>query len=204
MDEFSVAVLCLVGYVFAVSAAMKLRSRRAYSSFSDGLRKTGLVPERLLPSTAAVLCSAEAAIAAGVLTAAALTAVAGSGAVPLAESVLIAASWLTGVLTAGVAAVIRRGTQTRCACFGAASSRPLGRAHLVRNLSLLAVVCVGLATVPLTQPRPILADALLAAAVSGVAALLFIRWDDLADLLAPIPQPAAGSQVIQRPSRNSE
>jgi hypothetical protein len=204
MGEFSIAVLCLVGYVFAVSAAMKLRSRRAYSSFSDGLRETGLVPERLLPSIAAVLCSAEATIAAGLLTAAALTAVAASGAVPLAESVLIAASWLTGVLTVGVAAVIRRGTQARCACFGAVSSRPLDRTHLVRNLSLLAVVCVGLATVPLTQPRPILVGTLLAAAVSGVAALLFIRWDDLADLLAPIPQPAAGSQVVRLPSRDSK
>ncbi|MGH3203738.1 MAG: hypothetical protein ACRDP5_17045 [Streptosporangiaceae bacterium] len=63
---------------------------------------------------------------------------------------------------------------------------------------------MGLTTVPLTQPRPIIVGTLLAAAISGVAALLFIRWDDLADLLAPIPQPAAGSQATRRPSRDSE
>jgi Methylamine utilisation protein MauE len=204
MDELSVGVLCLAGYVFAASGAVKLRSRRAYSSFRDGLRETGLVPERRLPYITAVLCSAEAAIAAGLLTTAVLTAVAASGAALLAESVLTAASCLTGVLTVGVAVVIRRGTRARCACFGAASSRPIGRAHLVRNLSLLAVVCVGLATVPLTQPRPVMVGTLLAAAVSGVAALLFIRWDDLADLLAPIPRPATGSQVIRLPRRDSE
>ena len=144
MAEFSVAILCLAGWVFAASAAMKLRSRWAYSSFRDGLRETGLVPGRLLPSIAAVLCWVEVAVAAGLLGAAALTAVAVSGAVPFAESVLGVAAGLTGVLAVGVAVVIRRGAHARCVCFGAGSSRPLGRAHLARNLSLMAVVCAGL------------------------------------------------------------
>src|SRR2546430_724829 len=84
MGEFSVAVLCLAGFVFAVSSAMKLRSRRAYMSFRDGLGETGLVPGRLLPFTAAALCWVEAVTGAGLLAAAALTAVAASGAAPLA------------------------------------------------------------------------------------------------------------------------
>ena len=108
-------------------------------SFRDGLRETGLVPGRLLPFTAAALCWVEAVTGAGLLAAAALTAVAASGAAPLAETVLAIAAWLTGVLAAGVAS--RRGSQARCACFGAVTSRPLNRAHLLRNLSLLAVVC---------------------------------------------------------------
>jgi hypothetical protein len=204
MAEFSVAILCLVGCVFAASAAMKLRSRWAYSSFRDGLRETGLVPGRLLPSIAAVLCWVEAAIAAGLLGAAALTAAAVSGAVPFAEFALAVAAGLSGVLAAGVAVVIRRGAHARCACFGAGSSRPLGRAHLARNLSLMAVVCAGLAAVPQPQPQPILIGRLLAAAVGGVAALLFIRWDDVADLLAPIRPASAGTHDIRPASRDKD
>ena len=204
MAEFSVAILCLAGWVFAASAAMKLRSRWAYSSFRDGLRETGLVPGRLLPSIAAVLCWVEVAVAAGLFGAAALTAVAVSGAVPFAESVLGVAAGLTGVLAVGVAVVIRRGAHARCACFGAGSSRPLGRAHLARNLSLMAVVCTGLAAVPQPQPQPILVGTLMAAAVGGVTALLFIRWDDVADLLAPIRQPSAGARDTRQESRDDD
>ena len=204
MAEFSVAILCLAGCVFAASAAMKLRSRWAYSSFRDGLRETGLVPGRLLPSIAAALCWAEAAIAAGLLGAAVLTAAAISGAVPFAEFFLAVAAGLTGILAAGVAVVIRRGAHARCACFGAGSSRPLGPAHLARNLTLMAVVCAGLAAVPQPQPQPILVGTLVAAAVGGVAALLFIRWDDVADLLAPIRQPPAGARDTRQESRDDD
>jgi hypothetical protein len=203
MGEFSVAVLCLVGCVFAASATMKLRSRRAYSFFRDGLRETGLLPGRLLPVVAAVLCCVETVIAVSLFVAAALTAAATPGAVPFAEAVLAVAAWLTGVLAVGVATVIRRGAQARCACFGASSGRPLGRAHLVRNLSLLAVVGAGLATVPLGQSRTVAAGMLLAAAIGAVGALLFIRWDDLADLIAPLPQSAVGTRVIRHASRDS-
>jgi hypothetical protein len=203
MGEFSVAVLCLAGFVFAVSSAMKLRSRRAYMSFRDGLGETGLVPGRLLPFTAVALCWVEAVTGAGLLAAAALTAVAASGAAPLAETMLAIAAWLTGVLAAGVASLVRRGSQARCACFGAVTSRPLNRAHLLRNLSLLAVVCAGLATVPLARPHPVPAGTLLAVMVGGVAAVLFIRWEDLADLLAPVPRRPADPRLTQRPSRDN-
>ena len=74
---------------------------------------------------------------------------------------------LTATLTAGVAVVIRRGTRARCACFGAGSTRPLGGAHLFRNLALLAVLAFGLASNPLGHGHPGPAGTLAAAAAGA-------------------------------------
>jgi len=201
MGDFSIAALSLVGCVLAASAVTKLRSPRAYRAFREGLRETGVAPGRMLPAITAALCGAEAIIAAGLITAGALTAASAPGAIVLAEAALAAAAVLTAVLATGVVVVIRRGTRARCPCFGADSGRPLGRLHLLRNLSLLAVVGAGLAAVLLTRGHPALAGMAVAAAAGALAALLFIRWEDLAELFAPIPQPLTGPPAIQRPSR---
>jgi hypothetical protein len=190
MDELSIVALSLVGCVFAASSAAKLSSRRAYRSFRDGLAEIRLIPGRGLPAAAAALAGTEAAVGAGLLAAAVLTAAAVPGASRLAASALSAAAALTAVLTAGVAVIIRRGTRARCACFGARADRPLGRVHLARNLSLMAVVLAGLAVVPLAHGRPPLAATMLAGGAGVVAALLFIRWDDLAELFAPVRTPS--------------
>lgn len=191
MDEFSIAVLCLAGSVFAASATAKFSSRRAYRAFRDGLAGTTLVPGRLLPATAAALSGTETLAAAGLLGAAGMTMAAAPGAAGLAESALGVAVTLAAVLTAGVAAAIRRDVRARCACFGARASRPLGRAHLARNACLLAVVAAGLAGVPVTHGRPALAGGVLAAVSGMVAASVFVGWEELAALFAPVP-PAQG------------
>jgi hypothetical protein len=109
------------------------------------------------------------------------------------------------VLTSGVALIIRRGAQARCACFGARSSRPLGRAHLARNVGLLAVVGVGLIAAPLAHGRPAPAGAMLAAVAGAAAALVVIRWEDIADLFAPVPPSTAArpalAQAVRPPAR---
>ena len=189
MDEFSIVVLSLVGCVFAASATAKLSSRPAYRSFRGGLAESGLIPVPMLPATAACLAGTEAVAAAGLLAAAALTAAAAPGAAWVAEPALATAALLTTALTLGVAVIVRRGTRARCACFGAGSRRPLGPAHLARNLSLLAVICSGLALAPLAHGRPAPVAAVLAAVAAAVAALLFILWDDVAELFTPIPSP---------------
>lgn len=203
MSEFSVTVLILATCVFAASATAKLRSRAAYRSFRAGLRETALMSERLLPTAVAVLPGAEAVTAVGLATAAVLVVTAGTGANPAAEAALTVACLLTAALTAGVTLVIRRGTQARCACFGAGSTRPLGGAHLFRNLALLAVLAGGLASNPLGHGHPGPVGTLVAVTVGAVAALLFIRWEDLAELFAPIPPlpsaaPAPGRQGRSR------
>lgn len=200
MGEFSVAILILAACVLAASAAGKLKSRKAYRLYCDGLRETRLLPGSLLQAAAAVLSGAEAVIAAGLIAAAVLTAVEVRGAIPLAELALAATALLILVFAAGIAVVIRRGTRAPCPCFGTASSRPLGRAHLIRNLSLLAVVCVGLVAVPLAHGRLAVAGTVLAAGTGAVTALLFIRWDDLAGLFAPIPPSLGTSPASGRAS----
>jgi len=127
----------------------------------------------------------QGAKSAALLVADALTVAAVPGAAWLAESALTVTAALTAVLALGVAAVVRRGTRARCACFGARSGRPIGRTHLARNVSLLAVVCAGLVAVPLASRLPSLPGAVLAAATGAVTALLFARWDDIAALFAP-------------------
>ena len=194
MGEFSVVVLSLAGCVFTASATAKLRGRQAHRSFRDGLGETKLIPLRLLPTVAAVLSAAEVVIAAGLVLGAGMTVAMAEGAALLAESALAAAAVLTAVLAIGVAVVVRRGTRARCACFGSGAVRQLGRVHLARNLCLLTVICAGLAGIPLARGHATTAGAVLAAPAGAVAALLFIRWDDLVGLFLPIagaPAPAA-------------
>lgn len=189
MDEFSIVVLGLTGCVFTASAGGKLRSRQAYRLFRASLTETGLIPGRGLPAAAVSLAVTEGAVAAGLLAAAVLTAAGVPGALWVAASALVAAAALTAVLTAGVAVIIHRGTRARCTCFGAQHGRPFGRAHLARNLSLIAVILAGLAVVPLAHGRPPLDATMLAAGAGAIAALPFIRWDDLAELFAPVGTP---------------
>lgn len=186
MSECVIAVLTLAACVFAASASSKLRSGQAYGTFRAGLREALLVPGRLLPMTAAALAIWEAIAAVGLAGAAVAAALSGPGASALAESALAAAAVLMAVLVAGVAMVVRRGTRARCACFGASSGRPLGRAHLIRNACLLAVLTAGLVGNPLRYDRPAPAGVVLAVVVGAAVALLFVRWDDLVGLFAPV------------------
>jgi hypothetical protein len=190
MNEFSLAALTLVGWVFAASATGKLSSRQAYRLFRGGLGEARLIPARMLAAAAVSLACTETLVSGGLLTATGLTAATVPGAAVLADWASGAAALLTAVLTIGVGVVIRHGTQARCACFGARSSRPLGRAHLVRNMSLLAIVCAGLAASVLAHGRPPLAGSVLAVTSGTAAALLFVRWDDLAELFGSAPASA--------------
>jgi Methylamine utilisation protein MauE len=85
----------------------------------------------------------------------------------------------------GLAAAIRRGERAPCRCFGAATGQ-LGSAHLFRALLLVGVALVGLGSsmAPLDQPiRP--AGMLVMTAGAVLAAVLVIRFDDLAMLFRP-------------------
>lgn len=192
MAEVTLAALALGAWVFAASAGSKLHGRSAYRAFAAGLRETGLAPERALPAAAALLAGAEAVIAASLAVLAVVTGVAGEpGVLPAAQAALGCAAALTTVLAAGIVATVRSGAQARCACFGAKTGRPLGRVHLARNACLLAGLAAGLATGPLAHGHLAPPAAVLAAGTGSVAALVIIRWEDLADLFAPVPAATA-------------
>jgi hypothetical protein len=190
MGELVVGVLVLTGAVFVASSFSKLSGRSAYQGFQSGLRETGLVPDRRLPVTAAALASAEAVAAAALVAAAVMLTVGAAAARPVALLALIFGTVLATVLAAGVAVVVRRGVSARCNCFGAAAGQPLGRMHLIRNLSLLVVEVAALALTPLAD-RPAPAAAAIAAVAGVVLAMLFIRWEDLAALFGPISPTSA-------------
>ncbi|TWP51201.1 hypothetical protein FKR81_16415 [Lentzea tibetensis] len=165
MSFYVVFAQCLVALVFAVSAAGKVLGFKAFTKTVADLR---VVPRGLVPAAAAGVVAAE------VVT------------VPL---VLVARS--AGLLLAGIALLVfaavaeltaRRGISTACNCFGATSSRPLGRVHAVRNLALAAVAVVGFAA---GASGPIETGAVvLAVMAAGVAAIPIIKLDDIVDLFA--------------------
>jgi hypothetical protein len=191
MTELVIAVLALAACVYGASSGAKLASARSYRAFRDGLGETALVPGPLLPATAAVLAGAEAGVAA-VLAAATILCGGGlPGSVPVAAVALACAAALTGVLAAGVTVVIRSGTRTACACFGARPGRDLGRSHLVRNAGLLALLVTAFVGNALGHGRPPAAATVVAVLTGIVAALLVIRFDDLVALFAPVRHEAA-------------
>lgn len=192
MAELLIAVLTTVTCVYGRSAMTKLSGRRPYRSYRDGLGDTALVPARLLPAAAAALAGGETAVAAGLMVATILTAGALPGAVTVTAAGLGGAALLAGILVTGVAVIMHRGTRARCACFGAASSRPLGGSHLSRNLSLLAVIVVGLTGNEIAHGRPAPPAVAVAAVAGAVTGLLLIRLDDLITVFTPVSRGSAG------------
>ena len=199
MADLLIAVLVLAGCVYGTSATAKLSGRRAYRSYQAGLGEARLVPGRFLPATAAALAAGEIVTAGGLAAAAILIAMAGPGAVTVTAASLGAAVVLTAILSAGVAVIVRRGTPARCACFGAASGgsagRPMGKAHLSRNLGLLAAVAAGLAAVAagaVAGGAPAPAGVVVAALTGALAAILLIRLDDLVAVFTPVSRGNAG------------
>jgi hypothetical protein len=201
VNELGLAALTIAAIVFGTSAAAKLRGRTAYRSYRAGLREAAVVPGRLLPATAAVLAGYEALVAAASAVAAILTAASLPGAVVVSWLALAAAVVLTSVLAAGVGVVVGRGTQASCACFGAASARPLGAAQLVRNLSMLAVIAGGLISDGLAHGRHTPAAAAIGVAAGAVIALILIRLDDLVDLFMPPAATPRPPEPVARRSR---
>ncbi len=201
MSEIIIGVLALAAVVFGTSAAAKLRGRGSYDGYVAGLRESGLIPARRLTMTAAILAGGEVLVAAAAIVAggflltappaAGLTAPVLASAMPassvLASTVLAGAVVLTGALSAGIAAVLRRGTRARCACFGSASSRPLGAVHLTRNLALLAVFAAGLLASVLDRHGAAISGSLVAIAGGGITGLLVVHLEDVADLFGAPP-----------------
>jgi hypothetical protein len=95
---------------------------------------------------------------------------------------LAAATALTLVLTAGVAAAVWRGSDASCQCFGKGSR--LGRRHLYRNVFLLFLCGAAPAFAGHSGGGP---GILFTGAVVGVAlAGIVVRWEDVGWALAPL------------------
>ncbi len=192
MTELVIAVLATACCVFGASAAAKLRGRSAYRSFLAGLAETKLIPQQRLSVIAAALVGCEALVTVSAVSAAVLTTANIAGAAATTVSALGLAIVLTGILAAGIAVILHRGTRARCACFGATSDQPLGRPHLARNIGLLALLATAAICTQGSHGQPTAGGTAIAAIGGGLIGLLLIRFDDLIVLFAPISSRSAG------------
>ncbi|MDQ0983117.1 MULTISPECIES: MauE/DoxX family redox-associated membrane protein [Streptomyces] len=172
MDYVLIACRVLVGLVFLLSAAGKLKGRQEFEDFRAATR--ALAPG--LP---------ERAVAPGVivLELAVVTLLLFEGAV--AAGFLLALGLLTA-FTVGIAVAVANARQVVCACFGA-SSAPVGAAHLVRNTVLLLAGAGGLAAALTgTGTADDIAGAVTASVTGAAVAVMTLFTDDISHLFRPI------------------
>ncbi|WP_018352560.1 MauE/DoxX family redox-associated membrane protein [Longispora albida] len=184
MEYVSVGLRVVVAVVFCVSAASKLRGVSAFREFRAAVAQLAPPLKGVRGPVAVVVIAAEVVAAVLMLLA------------PLAGFVL--AFVLLAAFTAGLAGVLRRGVSASCRCFGGGAAPVRGR-HVWRNAVLLVVAGAGVA-VPaggvLAAP-----GVMVAVAAGAVAAVLVVRWDDLAEVLVPGP---ASARVSARSSGKGE
>ncbi|WP_053736633.1 MauE/DoxX family redox-associated membrane protein [Nocardia sp. NRRL S-836] len=166
----------VVGLVFLLAVAGKLRGRAELTAFTESLGSFGLRPARLRSALATTVIAVEA-------VAVVLLAVAPRLGLGFAALVLVAFS-------GAVLAAKATGREVRCRCFGADGGL-MGRKHLIRNGVLVAVALTGLvpATSAATPHLGLLAATTSAAVLAAVA---LAHWDDLRFVLraGPAARPA--------------
>lgn len=173
MLSISAAILC--GTVLLVSAFSKIRSRSDFAEFAASVPAFG-IPARWTRLFAVLTVVAE------FVTAALLLASVFTGFWPAVAGLVLAVG-LFGVLTAAVWRAVSRRSGAVCRCFGRARTT-LAHRHVVRNAVLLAVAASGLAALSVVDSSVDPVAGWLAAAVGAVGAVLVVRFDDLADLVA--------------------
>ncbi|GGL51664.1 MauE/DoxX family redox-associated membrane protein [Planomonospora parontospora] len=175
MEYVLVCCRLLVGVVFAVSAAGKLRGRGAYASFRAAVGELAprvpLLPRRLVPP----------AVVAGELAAAVLLAVPAAAGAGFAIAVV-----LLGAFTIAIAAAVRSRRRVSCNCFGSPSA-PVGPAQLVRNGILLTASLAGTVLAFTTaSPEPEPAGVAVSVATGLTGAGLVLLTEEIAELFRPL------------------
>lgn len=162
----TVGAVVLCGLVLLVSAVSKVRTRSDYADFVASVPAFG-VPARWTRPFAVLTVMAEFGIPLLLLTG-------------YRTAGLVLAAGMFAVLTAVVWRAVSRRSGAVCRCFGRARTT-LTHRHTARNAFLLAVAVFGLAA-PDVAADPVVAW--LAAAMGAIGAVLVVRFDDLADLVA--------------------
>jgi hypothetical protein len=163
----------LLGLVLAASLVNKVRGRAAVRAFADALAGLRFASGRVALPLALFIIGVEAS--AGALLAYPATYLGG----------LLSVTALMATYAVAVAVVLRRDVRAPCGCFGSAGDRPLGYPQLVRNLLLVAVGIVGVATGAQSDHPLHPGGVVVTIAGTTLAAIVVIRLDDLVDLLAP-------------------
>jgi hypothetical protein len=170
MTALDVALRTVLAVVFGVAFVSKARSRAAFTEFAAALGDIGWLRGRLRSAAAPAVPVLEAAVV--TLLALPSTAWWGFG----------AGAALLATFTAVTAIQAARGHRVRCRCFGAGADR-IGPVQIARNGMLLALAIAGLAVEPVSHGGVGAARLVLAVGLALLAALVLIRWDDLAQLV---------------------
>ncbi|MFD9687004.1 MauE/DoxX family redox-associated membrane protein [Kitasatospora sp. NPDC059146] len=161
----------VIAVVFARSAWAKLRARR---DFRSALRAMAVLPPRLTGAAAIGVPLAEALLALLVWVPA-----------PVTSWAFAATGGLIALFAAVLVRLLRRGADVSCPCFGA-SGVPVTRAHVARNLVLLAVAAAGLVAGAAPDPGsgPGTAGAAVVLLAAGFLSALIIATDTLIELFS--------------------
>ncbi|GAA2395002.1 hypothetical protein Cme02nite_55090 [Catellatospora methionotrophica] len=171
-ELWTVGARCAIIVVFTVSVVGKVRTRAAFSEFTDSLYGFGQPTAAAARLLAAATVLAEAAIVG--LTVLSAT---------FRWGLLIAAGVLL-VFVVAIVRALRRGLAPSCRCFGSGVSR-MSRIHVVRNLLLTVIALTGLLTAAIgTRAALNPAGAGLAVCCGAMAAVVLIHLDDIAALFA--------------------
>jgi hypothetical protein len=165
--------VALVG-IFLVSLWGKA-GRVRFRVFVATAGPLAILPRRWRAQAAGAVVAAETAVVAALGTGAVL-ALAGLNRTVLLAGFVGAAALLL-VFTVAIGLMLRREERMPCHCFGAGDV-PLGPAHVVRNVVLLALAVIG----PLGGAGYAPAGVALAGAGGVLVAALAVRFDDLVDL----------------------
>ncbi|MEU4834045.1 MauE/DoxX family redox-associated membrane protein [Streptosporangium sp. NPDC023615] len=172
--------LLLLG-IFLASLAGKVRSRQAFREFVAATATLLAVPSAPARRFALLAMAAEAAIV--VLLAVPPTVPA------VAPPTLPAGFALAAVTLAGfgyaLARALRQGRTAPCRCFGA-SSAPVGRRHVIRNLVLIAAAATAAVAALGGAPQAVETPGVVITALAAlVCVVLVTRLDDIAELFRP-------------------
>lgn len=162
----------VVGLVFAVSAAGKLRDLNRFTQDVQGFQ---LLPPWLERPAAFGVVAGEVLVAAAMF-------LGGSALRPgfALGSILLA------VLTAAILSVLRRGLSTSCGCFGSSETQ-VSALDVWRNTGFLACAVLGWLSGPPSAGAGLApVEWMLLAALSAVFVALWIHLADLVQLLRPL------------------
>jgi uncharacterized membrane protein YphA (DoxX/SURF4 family) len=171
----STGAVVLCGVVLLVSAVSKVRGRSDYAEFVASVPAFG-IPARWTGLFAVLTVVAEFVIALLLLVSVF------TGFWPAVAGLVLAVG-MFGVLTAVVWRAVSRQSGAVCRCFGRTRTK-LAHRHVVRNAFLLAVAAFGLIALSVVDGSVDPVAVWLAVTVGAVGAVLVVRFDDLADLVA--------------------
>lgn len=170
MQYLVIGVRCLLGLVFLASVISKVAGAGAFDAFLTSLRGMSVLPPALARAAAWGVVLGEGGVC-GLLAVPEPWAAVGGFAI---------AAGLLAMFACGIALSTRQGVHVPCRCFGA-STVPLGRPHVARNVVLAGLAVLG-ETCAQADGTVQAGGAVLAVCAGLLFGGLVVRFDDLLEL----------------------